>query len=235
MTMSQEIIRDALETTFLDYRLTRGERKGLSRLITSHASSQSDRDFIRARSFEMARNAIQNHSENDASQIIGWLEEITKLMVHLERDPSSSPNRNEVYFSPNDHCVHRIQQLFNTAKISADVCVFTITDDRIRSEMIAAHKRGIEIRILSDDDKSGDLGSDVDFLKRQGLQVRFDQSSYHMHHKFAIFDRHILLTGSYNWTRSAAEHNEENFLITHDSKLRTEYQNEFNRLWKLYG
>ena len=233
--MSEKIIKDALTTTFHDYRLTRGERKGISSLLKENANLPSDRDFIRSVAFQLVSEAIDEVSPTDRNRIIEWLEEITKLLVNLERNPSESEDASAAYFSPGDNCVHRISQLFATAKKSADICVFTITDDRIRHEIIAAHKRGLAIRILSDDDKSGDLGSDVDFLGRKGIDVRFDRSSYHMHHKFAIFDQKILLTGSYNWTRSAAEHNEENFLITRESKLRNAYQKEFERLWELYA
>lgn len=232
--MSQDTIRDALRTTFHDFRLTRGERKGLSRLLKEHASNQSDRDFVRSECIQLAFDAVSGSNAQDQKLIFSWLEEITKLLIHLEREQITAGAENEAYFSPQDHCVHRIQQLFAKAKQSADVCVFTITDDRIRREMITAHERGVTIRILSDDDKSGDLGSDIEFLKRKGLQVRLDQSSYHMHHKFAIFDQSILLSGSYNWTRSAAEYNEENFLLTRDAKLRKDYQKEFDRLWDLY-
>ena len=233
--MSQEIIRDALRTTFHDYRLTRGEKKGLSRLLAEQAGRQSDRDFIRTESLQLVRDTISESSQAEQKMMFSWLDEVTKLLIHLEREQITSVAQNEVYFSPQDPCVHRIQKLFGQAKKSADICVFTITDDRIRREIIAAHERGISVKILSDDDKSGDLGSDVNYLRRKGIEVRLDQSSYHMHHKFAIFDQAILLSGSYNWTRSAAEHNEENFLITRDKKLCVEYQREFDRLWNLYG
>ena len=233
--MSEKITQDALTTTFHDYRLTRGERKGISRLLQEHANQPSHRDFIRSTAFRLASEELDQAASTDRKRILEWLEEITKLLVNLERNPSDSKQASEAFFSPIDDCVHRIGQLFATAKKSADICVFTITDDRIRKEIIAAHKRGLIIRILSDDDKSGDLGSDVDFLSRKGIDVRFDRSSYHMHHKFAIFDQNILLTGSYNWTRSAAEHNEENFLITRETKLRKAYQREFDRLWDLYA
>lgn len=67
---------------------------------------------------------------------------------------------------------------------------------------------------------------------RAGIEVAIDKSEHHMHHKFAVFDRCITLTGSYNWTRSAAEFNEENILVTHDPRIAGRFQEEFNCLWK---
>jgi phosphatidylserine/phosphatidylglycerophosphate/cardiolipin synthase-like enzyme len=53
-----------------------------------------------------------------------------------------------------------------------------------------------------------------------------------MHHKFALFDRETLLTGSYNWTRSAGEVNQENLVVTSDAHLVAAFVQEFEQLWK---
>jgi hypothetical protein len=45
-------------------------------------------------------------------------------------------------------------------------------------------------------------------------------------------DNTTLLTGSYNWTRSAAHDNEENFLITGDPRFVAAFGRQFERLWK---
>jgi cardiolipin hydrolase len=34
----------------------------------------------------------------------------------------------------------------------------------------------------------------------------------HMHHKFAIIDKIVLLTGSFNWTAQAVNGNQENLI-----------------------
>ncbi len=56
-----------------------------------------------------------------------------------------------------------------------------------------------------------------------------------MHHKFALFDGRRLVTGSYNWTRSAAEFNEENFIVTGDSQLTSAFARTFEDLWKRWA
>ena len=53
----------------------------------------------------------------------------------------------------------------------------------------------------------------------------------HMHHKFAIVDGRLLLTGSYNWTYSAASVNCENALATDDMFFVERYAAEFTRMW----
>jgi len=52
-----------------------------------------------------------------------------------------------------------------------------------------------------------------------------------MHNKFAIIDSRILLTGSYNWTFSANNRNDENLLIIDDPEIIEIFQNQFVNLW----
>ncbi|MDA7914847.1 phospholipase D-like domain-containing protein, partial [bacterium] len=167
----------------------------------------------------------------DALKVLDWVEEANKLLSE-RRDPEKS-NKSEAFFSPKDNCTSKIIRLFHEARSKADVCVFTITDDRIKDAILDAHQRGILVRIISDNDKSNDLGSDIYQLERAGVPVRCDKTDYHMHHKFAIFDDKSLLTGSYNWTRSAARNNEENFIVTQDSSLVQRFDTAFEDLWKI--
>jgi cardiolipin hydrolase len=137
----------------------------------------------------------------------------------------------EAHFSPGEGCVRRIRGLLEGARRTAHICVFTITDDRIAEAIHAAHKRGVVVRIVTDDEKARDVGSDVIVMARGGIPVLVDDSPYHMHHKFAIFDGDTMLTGSYNWTRGAAQNNEENLIITNDRRLLAAFKGEFERLW----
>lgn len=121
------------------------------------------------------------------------------------------------------------------ARKTADVCVFTITDDRLADALLDAHRRAVAVRIITDDSKAEDLGSDVDRLGRAGIAVRVDRSPYHMHHKFAILDGSTLMTGSYNWTRGAARDNEENLIVTGDPRLVSPFVTTFERLWEKMG
>jgi phosphatidylserine/phosphatidylglycerophosphate/cardiolipin synthase-like enzyme len=54
----------------------------------------------------------------------------------------------------------------------------------------------------------------------------------HMHHKFALFDGKRLMSGSFNWTRSASEQNEENLIVTPDQTLVAAFSARFEMLWR---
>ena len=89
----------------------------------------------------------------------------------------------------------------------------------------------MKVRIITDDEKEHDLGADISRLRNLGIPVVTDHATSHMHHKFAVTDRSALLTGSFNWTRSASEVNQENVLITTDPRLVAPFAAEFDRLW----
>jgi phosphatidylserine/phosphatidylglycerophosphate/cardiolipin synthase-like enzyme len=53
-----------------------------------------------------------------------------------------------------------------------------------------------------------------------------------MHHKVIIIDDEILITGSYNFSNSAENKNDENTLIIHDKTIAGLYLEEF---WRVYN
>jgi phosphatidylserine/phosphatidylglycerophosphate/cardiolipin synthase-like enzyme len=52
-----------------------------------------------------------------------------------------------------------------------------------------------------------------------------------MHHKFAILDHAVVLTGSFNWTVQAVKNNQENILFLENPAIANIYLEEFNRIW----
>ncbi|MFD2246114.1 phospholipase D-like domain-containing protein [Pontibacter ruber] len=135
------------------------------------------------------------------------------------------------FFSPGDDCLNAIVESIDEVKKTMKICVFTISDDRISEAITRAYKRGISIKIITDNNKLHDAGSDIKELAARGMEVRIDKTRSHMHHKFAIFDEARVLTGSYNWTRSAAQHNHENILITDNFSIVQDFSREFDKLW----
>ncbi|XP_025938752.1 mitochondrial cardiolipin hydrolase [Apteryx rowi] len=70
---------------------------------------------------------------------------------------------------------------------------------------------------------------------RAGIPVRHDQDNGFMHHKFAIVDKKMLITGSLNWTTQAIQNNRENVLIVEDAEYVKPFLAEFERIWEEYN
>jgi phosphatidylserine/phosphatidylglycerophosphate/cardiolipin synthase-like enzyme len=63
------------------------------------------------------------------------------------------------------------------------------------------------------------MTADLFEMRRALVRTLDDRTEHHMHRKFALFDRRILGTGSYDWTRSAEAFNQESLLVTDDERL----------------
>lgn len=231
--MKPDELTRMLRQTLEDDQLSRGERKALAAVLEERELGPRELDVCRSVAFDVAREAAGGA---DDRSLIDWLEGVIKVLANQRPKPGGGPAfASQACFSPGDDCPMRITQLIDASRRAVDICVFTITDNRITDAIMRAHRRGIRLRIISDNDKSNDRGSDIDRLAQAGLAVRLDRSPYHMHHKFAIFDGAALLTGSYNWTRSAASDNEENFVITADPSLLRPFAELFDQLWDQFG
>lgn len=225
--MAEASLEEVIRETLADFRLTRGEKRVISKLVSRIPDDEHQLAVARSFAFQLAKAEL---NDTKVIEVVDWLEDVLKALQ--PKHDSENSERSEALFSPEDPCVQRISQLFARARKSVDVCVFTITDNRIRDAIADCHRRNVSIRIISDNDKSTDLGSDIDQLERLGVPVRVDRTEFHMHHKYAIFDRNRLLTGSYNWTRSAALNNEENFIVTSDHGLVRQFRDSFEKLWR---
>lgn len=224
--MKPDEVDGVLAATLEDDRLSRGEKHALKELLRSDDIRAEELAFVRHRAFALAKEKLPTH---ESRQVLEWLEDVVKV---LQPKVTTRESQAEVHFSPGPACLEAITRRLRSARKSVDVCVFTITDDRLTDAILDAHRRRVALRIVTDDDKAHDRGSDVFRIADAGIEVRVDQSPHHMHHKFALFDRGAVITGSYNWTRSAAKHNRENILITDDERLVSPYQRVFDEMWE---
>ncbi|VFV19389.1 phospholipase d6 [Lynx pardinus] len=96
-------------------------------------------------------------------------------------------------------------------------------------------ERGVRVRVITDCDYMALNGSQIGLLRKAGIQVRHDQDLGYMHHKFAIVDKKVLITGSLNWTTQAIQNNRENVLIMEDEEYVRLFLEEFERIWEEFN
>jgi len=225
-------MREMMAATLEDHRLSRGERHALGEILAEAELGAQARAELRHQAFALARAELGSAR---GAQALDWLEGVVKLLSRPSKPPGGDSDLGSelarVCFSPGSECLRAILSQIEGARTKVDVCVFTITDDRLADALLGAHARGISLRIITDQFKAEDRGSDIGRLEARGVPLRVDRSEHHMHHKFATFDDRVLLTGSYNWTRSAAKHNQENILLTDDDRFVRPYQAMFSEFW----
>ncbi len=140
----------------------------------------------------------------------------------------------EVYFSPNGGARQRLVRAIEGSQRSIDIAVYNFTASELAEALYAAKSRGVRIRVLVDRERAEAGASGIRGLRLNGVAVRSlgvpEQSL--MHHKFAVFDERLVVTGSYNWTNSAEHANYENLVVLEAPEVVRHFQQEFHRLWR---
>jgi len=146
-------------------------------------------------------------------------------------------------FSPQGRCSVHILREIDQAKQELLVAVYAFTHDELAHALVRARKRGVTVQVVIDREfDAASHRSKGKFLDAQKIPLRrlsglpapkHDPNVGLMHQKFAVIDRRIVFSGSYNWTHSADRSNDENLLLFRDAgPLAEEYRKAFFQLWQ---
>ncbi|NXT32228.1 PLD6 hydrolase, partial [Pelecanoides urinatrix] len=134
-----------------------------------------------------------------------------------------------------DCSLSRLLRRLLSARRSLELCLFAFCSPQLGRAVQLLHRRGVRVRVVTDAQYMTLRGSQIGLLRHAGIQVRHDQESGYMHHKFAIVDRRMLITGSLNWTTQAIQNNRENVLVVEDAEYVKPFLDEFERIWEEYN
>jgi phosphatidylserine/phosphatidylglycerophosphate/cardiolipin synthase-like enzyme len=123
--------------------------------------------------------------------------------------------------------------LYNSANNTIDVAIYSITNMKIVEALENAKQRGIKIRIIGDRIESKDKYMSVALarLSAQGIPVLINSHAGLMHLKVSIIDKSFATTGSYNYTLSASQTNDEMFMVCTEPMFINLCQEQFDRMW----
>jgi len=138
------------------------------------------------------------------------------------------------FVSPDiDGVIERVLiSLINNAQETLDIAMYSFTDNELGDAVIAAHRRGVQVRVLLDDGQEEAQGGEYSRLLDAGIPVCVEKVTGLFHHKFAVIDGYVVVTGSYNWTENANDKNFENIVVIVCANIAQAYLQEFEKLWK---
>jgi mitochondrial cardiolipin hydrolase len=141
----------------------------------------------------------------------------------------------EVLFARTASIAEEIVRLLREASISVDAALYRFNLPRLAFALEDAMQRGMRLRLVLDRNKYDEARSTRELLSNHRLPFRLSCGRQgkpsKMHHKFAILDGQILLTGSYNWTLESEDENFENLVVLREPAAVREYLREFKELW----
>jgi phosphatidylserine/phosphatidylglycerophosphate/cardiolipin synthase-like enzyme len=129
----------------------------------------------------------------------------------------------EVHFSPKGGCTEAIVAEIGAAKESVLVQAYSFTSAPIAKALVEAHKRGVDVQVVLDKGQKGEKYSSADFVANARIPVRIDSRHAIAHNKVMVIDGETVVTGSFNFTKSAEESNAENLLIIRDPCTASRY------------
>ncbi len=134
-----------------------------------------------------------------------------------------------------------------------DLSLFVFSAQNLADALAALPQRGVAVRLLADPgfasrpfsevlDVLGVSRADGDCLLEadnrvwtrplEGVGTPRLVGGDKLHHKFAVLDGVRVITGSFNWSPSAAHQNDETLLLIHSPQVAAHFTREMDRLWR---
>jgi phosphatidylserine/phosphatidylglycerophosphate/cardiolipin synthase-like enzyme len=132
------------------------------------------------------------------------------------------------YFSPVDHVSDKVVALVEGAQKSVRFMIFTYTDKNLAQAMINRFQAGVDV-VGVIENRGASQGALVPLFCAK-VPVKVDGNKYTMHHKVIVIDDSIVVTGSFNFTKSADIENDDNVIIIYDPAIARQYLDEFDRV-----
>ncbi len=195
--------------------------------FTLNGVYRNDNNLVRIRSARLAEDYLTEFEEMFSADRFGSLSladtpypAITVSEVPLE-----------VYFSPDDGVAARLVELIADAEQRVDFLAFSFTADPIADALLDQARQGVMVSgVFEARQVDSNIGTEYGRLRGAGLNVHLDGNPQNMHHKVIIIDARIVITGSYNFSASAEQRNDENVLVIHSAAVAGRFLEEFARV-----
>jgi phosphatidylserine/phosphatidylglycerophosphate/cardiolipin synthase-like enzyme len=207
--------------------------------FTTGGAYQDNNNLFRIRSLEIAQDYTQEFNEMFIEDKFGP-DVVADRVGAAEGLPAHTPYPSltigdttlEIYFSPDDGVAARLVTLIQSAQESIYFMAYSFTSNDIGAAMMERAEAGVTVAGVMDAGQvNSGQGSEYDPFRQAGLDVRLDGNPGLMHHKVIIIDRSIVITGSYNFSASAEEVNDENLIVIYNPDIAAQYLDEFMRVF----
>ena len=135
-----------------------------------------------------------------------------------------------IYFTPPAGAASGLIKQIDGAKKSIKVMAYGFTATNLAEALVRAKRRGVDVGLIQDEKSAQNNRETLPILLAAGIDVRSDGKHAIQHNKVMLIDDDIVITGSYNFTKSAEKRNAENIMIVRSSYAAKRYADN----WKLH-
>jgi len=195
--------------------------------FTDSGTYEDNNNLIRIRSTKIAENYLVEFNEMFEKDLFGP----DVLSATPNPEITLDGTRIDTYFSPDDGVLTVLYNLLSEADESIYFLAFSFTSNELGEIVRTQADAGLDIKGVMDKEQvASNTGTEYDPFKQAGLDVRIDGNDGQMHHKVFIVDEKIVVMGSYNFSRSAEERNDENIVIIYNENIAKFFVDEFERV-----
>ena len=195
--------------------------------FTDAGTYDDNNNFMRIRSTKIAEDYSKEFDEMFLDNKFGEdvVPETPNPIVNIDG------TQLDVYFSPDDGVINALVPLLQSAQKSIFFLAYSFTSNQLGDIVREKAKAGVTVAGVMDDEQvRSNQGTEFDPFRQAGLDVRLDGNEGLMHHKVFIIDQKIVAFGSYNFSQSAEERNDENLIIVYNPVIAHQFVLEFERI-----
>jgi len=139
----------------------------------------------------------------------------------------------EVYYGPDDAPLDRLTTLYRHATRYLYVAVYGLTSPRAVEAMVAAKKRGVDVRLITDLKRTEDVKqlTALRALHLAGIPILVNEHDGLMHLKQVVIDDEVNASGSMNHTTSGNHYNDERLDVITDHAITAKAREKFLAMW----
>lgn len=195
---------------------------------------KSDKNVCESTINAVFKLALDRMESDKDKEVLNGLRQLVREVEDACYVPQ--PRYKDAFFFPNMANIKKMVGYINKAKKTLDLAIFSFTNDDLANAIIEAHKRGVAVRIITDDEAMKGKGADSQKCSDAGIPVRTDsEERFHMHNKYMIVDSIFIVTGSFNWTFQAGKSNQENVVVVDGDYFIQKYNANFQELWAQFS
>ena len=196
---------------------------------TDSGAYDDNNNMIRIFSTKLAENYTTEFEEMFIDNLFGELVRAETPHPDLTLDGTEI----QTFFSPDDGVLKTIAPLLQNAQQSIHFLAYSFTSNELGDILRQQHESGLTVQgVMEAEQVKSNQGTEYDPFQQADMQVRLDGNEGQMHHKVFIIDEHIVILGSYNFSRAAEERNDETILIIDNAEIAQQYLQEFKRVWE---